>query len=859
MTPFATMIGPGLSDEDAAGRWAEDGPNELPVDARRSLARQVVDVLREPMLLLLVAAGAINVMLAELLDGLILLVAVFVVVGISIAQEHKTENALVALRDLSSPRALVVRGGRQLRIAGRDVVRGDVVLLSEGDRVPADSVLVDAVNCTVDEAALTGESVPVRKSAVPAGTDATAVVDGPAMGPPGGDGTPWVFSGTLVVKGRAVAVVRATGARTELGRIGSALRDIETERTPLQREIDRLVRVVAVLGLSAAAAVVIADGVLRGGWLDALLVGIATAMSMLPEEFPVVLMVFLALGAWRMSQRQVLVRRSAVIETLGSATVLCVDKTGTLTMNRMEVRELFAGAERHVLDDGELPEAFHLVAEFAVLASPVDPFDPVDRAFATLGQRWLRGTEHLHGDWQLVREYPLSEELLALSHVWRSPDSSRYVVAAKGAPEAIADLCHLDAEANAALAAQVANATADGLRVLGVARARFDSAEQLPTGQHDFDFEFLGLAGLHDPVRAGAAAAVDECRRAGVRTVMITGDAPGTALAVARAVGIDTTGGCLTGPELARLGHDELVERVPHVCVYARMVPDQKLQLVRALRSCGEVVGMTGDGVNDAPALRAADIGIAMGERGTDVAREAAALVITDDDMSSIAGGIRRGRGIFDNLRKAMAYIVAVHVSIVGMALVPVFVESWPLVLLPVQLALLELVIDPACSVVFEAEQIDPEIMSHPPRRPGEPVLGRRVLVLSAMQGLSVLAVTLLVYLWGVHRGLADTEVRSIAFAALVLGNLQLILVNRSWRLGVWRTWRERHNPALRWILMVTIGLLVLLLSVPPLRSAFGLGPIGLLDAAVVAAASAVGVAWFEAYKLVTHRGHPGE
>lgn len=851
MTSSADIIGTGLTDAVAAERLAVDGPNELPTDARRNLARQMLDVVREPMLLLLVAAGAINLLLAELLDGIILLIAVFVVVGISIAQEHKTENALAALRDLSSPRALVVRAGRQLRIAGREVVRDDVLMLSEGDRVPADAVLLDAVNCTVDESLLTGESVPVRKAAA-----GGARAGDTTMGAPGGDGTPWVFSGTLVVKGRAIAVVRGTGANTELGRIGSALRDIETERTPLQREVDRLVRVVAVLGLTAAAAVVVAFGLLRGGWLDALLVGIATAMSMLPEEFPVVLMVFLALGAWRMSQRQVLVRRSPVIEALGSATVLCVDKTGTLTMNRMEVREVFAGDLRHVLDDGPLPEDFHSLAEFAVLASPVDPFDPVDRAFVVLGERWLRGTEHLHGDWQLVREYPLSEQLLALSHVWRSPDSSRYVVAAKGAPEAIGDLCHLDQAAGEALARQVAAATADGLRVLGVARARFSRAEQLPTGQHDFDFEFLGLVGLHDPVRPGAADAVDECRRAGVRTVMITGDAPGTALAVARQVGIDTAGGCITGPELARLDADELAERVPYVCVYARMVPEQKLQLVRSLQRCGDVVGMTGDGVNDAPALRAADIGIAMGERGTDVAREAAALVITDDDMASIAGGIRRGRGIFDNLRKAMAYIVAVHVSIVGMALVPVFVDTWPLVLLPVQLALLELVIDPACSIVFEAEQVDPLIMQNPPRTPGEPVLGRRVLWLSAAQGVSVLIATLAVYFWSVHADRAGEEVRSLAFATLVLGNLQLILVNRSWRLGVWRTLRERRNPTLRWIMVVTVGLLVLLLTVPPLRSAFGLGPIRPFDALVVTVASMAGVAWFEAYKWLTHRRH---
>jgi len=855
---FGGVIVDGLSSQEAARRLAADGPNELPTALKRNIARQAWDVVREPMLLLLVAAGTINFLLAEPLDGIILMASVVVVVGISFYQEHKTENALVALRDLSSPRALVVRDGEQQRIAGRDVVRGDVVLLAEGDRVPADAVLVDGVNLAVDESALTGESVPVRKTATT--TEAAPVVATSGMGRPGGDATPWVFSGTLVVKGHGVARVEATGAATELGRIGTALRTIPTERTPLQHEITRLVRVVAVVGLSAAAAVVIAYGLMRGSWLEAMLAGIATAMSVLPEEFPVVLTVFLALGAWRMSQRNVLARRSPVIEALGSVTVICVDKTGTLTMNRMTVRELIVDGATHVIDDPAdgahpgLPEAFHTIAEFAVLASPVDPFDPMDKAFRVLADRTLQGTEHLHADWALVREYPLSEDLLALSHVWRSPDSSRYVIAAKGAPEAIADLCHLAPERLVALTAEVEAATVDGLRVLGVARATFDRTHDLPTEQHDFVFEYLGLAALYDPVRPGVADSVAECSRAGVRTVMITGDYPGTALAIAREIGLDHEAGSITGTELAAMPDDELARRVRTVSVFARMVPEQKLQLIRAFKANGEVVGMTGDGVNDAPALRAADIGIAMGARGTDVARESASLVITDDDFSSIAGGIRQGRGIFANLSKAMSYIIAVHVAIIGMALFPLFVADWPLVLLPVQLALLELVIDPACSIVFEAEQADPTIMDSPPRRVDEPIFGRRVLIIAVLQGLSVLVAVISVYLWALLTDRPDDQIRSLAFTTLVIGNLGLIVVNRSWRLTVWRSFVERRNPTLKWILPATIGLLALLLAVPGLRSAFNLGAISAADAVIPVIAATAGVAWFEIYKTLTRR-----
>jgi len=714
--------------------------------------------------------------------------------------------------------------------------------------VPADATLLDCVNLSVDESALTGESVPVRK--VPATPDAAAE----DMGRPGGDASPWVFSGTLVVKGHGIALVKETGAGTELGRIGTALRTIEPERTRLQREIGRLVRVIAMISLVAAALVVIVYGLTRGHWLEGLLAGIATAMAMLPEEFPVVLTVFLALGAWRMSQRHVLTRRPPVIETLGSATAICVDKTGTLTMNAMTVAELVVGGSVHVLGDQPLPEPFHEIAEFAVLASPVDPFDPMDRAFRDLGDKYLAGTEHLHQGWQLVREYPLSEQLLALSHVWRSPDLSRYVVAAKGAPEAIADLCHLDADERAALTRQVEAATASGLRVLAVARAQFSQADGLPACQHDFAFRYLGLAGLQDPVRPGVAGAVAECERAGVRVVMITGDYPGTALAIARQIGLNHAAGYITGPGLAAMSDTELARRIRTVSVFARMVPEQKLQVIRALKANSEVVGMTGDGVNDAPALRAADIGIAMGARGTDVARESADLVITDDDFTSIVGGIRQGRGIFDNLRKAMAYVIAVHVPILGMSLLPVFVPGWPLVLLPVQIAFLELVIDPACSVVFESEQIDPQIMNRQPRAPHERLFSRRVLTIALLQGLSVLLAALGAYLWAVLSGRPDDVVRSITFTTLLAGNLTLILVNRSWRLTIWQSFRQRKNATLKWILGGAVITLVLILTVPVLRDAFSFGPVTPWEGLGAFAAGFIGVSWFEVYKARSRR-----
>jgi len=848
----------GLTAAEAAARLAAEGPNEIASQKPRNVLQIVWDVVKEPMLLLLVAAGSINLVISAVRpeenrvgEAMLLFAFVLVVIGITFYQERKTERALEALRDLSSPRALVVRDGVQVRIAGRDVVRGDILMLAEGDRVPADIVLLECGTMSVDESLLTGESVPVRKSRCVTDADRT-------IGVPGGEGTPWAFSGTLVVRGQAIGEVVSIGGATELGKIGAALESVETERTLLQRDVDSLVTRLAILGLSLAAVVFVIYGITRGDWLIGAMAGITLAMAMLPEEFPVVLTVFLALGAWRISKSEVLTRRMPAIETLGAATVLCSDKTGTITQNRMTVRRLSTADGDFDVDGEPLSEQFHEVVEYAVLASPVDPFDPMDSAFKKLGDDFLAQTEHLHRDWHLIREYPLSEKLLALSHVWMSPDGGDYVIAAKGAPEAVADLCHFDETQLCELEIAVTRMADDGLRVLGVARSAFSAEQGLPEAQHDFAFEFLGLIGLQDPIREDVPEAVRQARAAGLRVVMITGDYPGTAVAIGRDAGLDVEGHVMTGPELDVLDDEQLAQRIDAVTVFARVVPEQKLRIVRALKARGEVVAMTGDGVNDAPALKAADIGIAMGLRGTDVAREAAALVLTDDAFSSIVGAVRAGRRIYDNLKKAMAYILAVHVPIAGMSLLPILVPrlfgvNLPLVLMPVHIAFLELIIDPTCSVVFEAESEEPDIMGRSPRGVNDPMFSRRMLSVSLMQGFVSLIAVLAVYLWSALSGHTETDVRALTFGTLVIANLGLIFVNRSWSMSALKSLAQR-NAALWWVTGGTITILALLFALAPLRSLFRFSVMHPTDLVIMVGAAVASVLWFEVYKLIVHR-----
>lgn len=824
----------GLSAAEARARLHAHGPNELPQAPRRTLLRIAIGVLREPMFLLLVLAAAVYLAIGDPHEALLLGAFALLSIGLVVIQEHRSERALDALRALSAPQARVLRDGQIQRIPARELVPGDLLLVSEGDRLAADGLLRRADDVEVDESLLTGESLPVSKRALTAAeampTDSQCV-----------------WGGTLMVRGHAVLQVSATGSATAAGRIGLALAGIEVEQALLQRSVGKLVRLFGTLALLVSSAVVLGYGLLRGAWVDGILSGIALAMALLPEEFPMALAVFMALGAWRLAQVRVLVRRPAVIETLGATTLLCVDKTGTLTENRMRVQALWV-PEQGVLrlrgDESELPESHHRLLEFGLLASKRQAHDPMDQALNRLGAHTLADTEHLHGDWPLEREYGLSPDLPALSRIWLNPEGQR-MAAAKGAPEAIAELCQLSADARQRMLAAVEAEAAAGLRVLAVASTPVGTGD-LPDSPRGLVWQFEGLLAFADPLRANAAAAVAEARAAGIDVAMITGDYPLTARAIAAEAGLDLAGGVLSGADIERMPPAELAQAVRRTRVYARVKPEQKLKLVQAFKADGEVVAMTGDGVNDAPALKAAHIGLAMAGRGTDVAREAASIALLDDDLSRIVGGIRLGRRIFENLRKVLIYIAAVHIPIAGLALLPMLL-GWPPLLLPMHVVLIEMVIDPICSVAFEGLPEDSDLMRRQPRRADEPLIGARQLWIALALGLLLLGACLAVAALMRAAGQSEAEIRTLAFLALTAGNLCLVRVTSTHAATLPRLFAPGHRPF--WIVAALASAVVAAsILVPSLAQLFGFAT---PDPAAALAAITAGIASVLLFDLV--------
>ena len=792
------MIHPtGLSERQASELLTRDGFNELPSAKSKNIWTIAGQVVKEPMFLLLITCGVLYMILGDYQEGLVLSSSIFLIIAITFYQYRKTEVALQALKNLSSPRALVIRDGIEKRIAGRDVVTGDVLLLQEGDRVPADGVLIESEHLLIDESLLTGESVPVNKT-----TNGNKDV----MELPGGENNFNVFSGTMVLRGKGYARVLKTGTHTQMGKIGLALHQVKSQETRLQEEMKKVIRRFGLIGILLSLSVVISYYLTRGELIKALLTGLASAMAILPEEFPVVLTVFLALGAWRMSRKNVLTRIPAAIETLGSATVLCSDKTGTITQNNMRVMRLFDGHEILSVDSSiEFPDSFKSLVETGSLACAEKTIDPMEKAIVQLYHQNVEDKPNF----EIIRTYPITREILAMANAHRHADD--IFISMKGALEAIALLCGAD-ETTLKNYFETADAFArDGLRVIAVARDQ--RATLLPEQLTELNCELIGLIGLEDPIRPEVPAAVEECRKAGVKVKMITGDYPLTASSIGKQIGLDPDK-ILTGKEISEMSDQALCEKISDTAIFARVLPEQKLKIVQALQANGEVVAMTGDGVNDAPALKAANIGIAMGKKGTDVARESAALVLLDDNFASIVKALRLGRRIYDNLRKAMIYILAIHIPIIGLSLIPAFFSGLPAILLPLHIVFLEMLIDPVCSIAFEIEPDEMGLMTRQPRNRDERFFGNKQIIRGLLNGMIILGMVLTVYALSIREGHTETEVRAITFTSLILANIGFILSSISNSRNVFMVIGER-NPAVKIILSIAVFMLLIVLFVP--------------------------------------------
>lgn len=816
----------GLTKSQVIQLQAQFGFNELSVADRKTVLNLILRILSEPTFALLLLAGSIYLVIGKIDDALILIGFIFISAGITLYQERKSEKAINALKDLSSPRAIVIRDGITQRIAGKEIVVGDILILAEGDRIPADALLLEAHDLLVDESLLTGESEPAKK-----------------------DSANQVHSGCMVIRGSGIAKVTAIGMQTELGKIGNSLKQIIALNSPLQEDIGVLIKKVTVFAISLSIIVLVIYGLIHDNWLQGALTAINLTMALLPEEFTVILTVFMALGVWRIARQKVLTRYAPVIETLGSITALCVDKTGTLTLNKMSLEALATPQNILLLssNNNKLNPSQKELLGYSILASAVKPFDPMEKAFHEkrhLAPEYMDQTS----EFELVHEYGLSPELPVMTHLWRVPGSDECLVAIKGAPEAVLKRCNFPQTQIAEIEQQIKNLASQGLRLLGVAKSKYTKqSEGWPDNLDSFEFTWLGLVGLEDPIREEVPASIQKCQKAGIRVIMITGDHAITAQAIAKQAGIDSAS-VLSGSDINTLNDLELREAVKKTSVYVRIKPTQKLRLVKALQANNEVVAMTGDGVNDAPALKAAHVGIAMGQRGTDVAREAASLVLLNDDFSSIVHTVQQGRQIYDNLHKAIIYVVAIHLPMAGAVFIPILFGEQP-ILDPIHIVFLQMIIDPACATIFEMEAPENDVMLRPPRSINQKLFSLQNISMALLQGVGLAAIVIGLYFWLLNIGSSHATATTLSFGSLVLGNISLIIVSRSKNDHFFKI-LQKTNPSQKWILSIGVISFVFLVAIPLLRDRFQFTVPTLQGVLTILISGAIGITWYELVKL---------
>ena len=825
----------GLTGEQAKALQVTFGRNELTPQKKTSFFRKVLHIIAEPMFLLLLIAAVIYFVLGEPRDGAIMLIFVLGVISIDVIQEWKTDRTLSALKELSSPRVQVIRDGTEQSIASVDLVPGDVILLCEGVKIPADGIVLRCNDLCVDESSLTGEAEGVWKCQV----DECA---------PSADywRKDYCYAGTLVTLGTAAVRVEKIGTQTEYGKIGANVAAAPQEDTPLQKQTGRLVKICA--GIAAVLFALVGtftfinlpDHMPGARFIESILSGITLAMAMIPEEFPVILTVFLSMGAWRLAKKNSLVRRLPSVETLGAVSVLCVDKTGTITMNQMTVQEVWAPSH----DD-------HILCETMGLGCETDAYDPMEKAMLRYCDDMGISKEHLFSG-ELVSEYAFTNDLKMMGHVWRR--GGKLIVAAKGSPERLLPLCNMSAEEREAAGHMLVKMGKEGLRVIAVGKMTPANESEIPAKLTDCRLDFCGLIGLSDPPRENVARDIATCNQAGVRVVMITGDNGITASSIARKIGMKDTDNIITADELENMTDDELREKVKAVSIFSRVIPEHKMRIVKAFRDNGAIVAMTGDGVNDAPALKYADIGIAMGKRGSEVSREAADLILMDDNFSTIVDTIKDGRRIYDNIRKAVGYVFTIHIPIALSSLLAPILGIAPasLFLLPLHVVLLELIIDPTCSIVLEHQPAEEDIMNRPPRDPNEQMLTRKGLLKSVLQGFVMFASAFGIYYWTILQQPSNAPLaRTMGLSVLMLSNLLLVLVNSSDHDSILHSVRRMAKDRVMWA--VNIGVLVglALILYTPMSSVLKLAPLTAIQLLTIVGLAIVSTCWFEIVKAI--------
>ena len=831
----------GLTTREFKIRQLKYGKNEFSIQKRENFAKKALHIICEPMFLLLFVAAVIYFILGEPLDGLIMFLCVVVIIGIDLVQEWKTDKTLNALKDLSAPHIKVIRDGKEMLIDSVDLVPGDIMLIYEGVKIPADGFVVSCNDLCVDESSLTGEAEGVWK---------VSAENSDAFSVGGFWRKDYCYAGTLVIHGSAVVCVDRIGKATEYGKIGVGVSGVSKECSPLQGQIGGLVKFCVGIAAVLFALVSVVTWFDLSGYLfqdrfvGSILSGITIAIAMIPEEFPVILTVFLSMGVWRLARKNSLVRKLSSVETLGAVSVLCVDKTGTLTMNQMSVQEVWVA-------DGCV-DGRDYFSEVMGLACEVDAYDPMEKAMLDYCEKLGISRQHLFDDSVLLAEYAFTNELKMMGHVWRH--DGKIVVAVKGSPERVLAVCRLSEDERVLAEGKVCEMGLQGLRVIAVASATLCSESDMPESIADCVLTFCGLVGLVDPPRESVRNDVALCSEAGIRVVMITGDSGVTAVAVAKKIGMNSFDKVLTGDVLEGMSDDRLRESVKCVNIFSRVTPEHKLRIVKAFKDNGEIVAMTGDGVNDAPALKCADIGISMGKRGSEVSREAADIVLMNDDFSTIVDTVKDGRRIYDNIRKAVSYVFAIHIPVALASLLAPLLGIYytSLMLLPLHIVLLELIIDPTCSIVLERQPAETNIMKRLPRDPKEKLLDTKTLAKSVLQGISIFVASFGLYYYLLVQNPADAAgARSMGLAVIIFANMLLVQVNSSNTDHIFISIKRLSKDKIMWIanVLTIIGLFVMLYS--PINSFLKLAPLSITQMLVVLCVAAVSVLWYEIVKVL--------